>query len=178
MTRDALAKRTDPGWMVVRKRDTYPPEVWHFSDEGEARSFHDRAQQQWSECYLLRVVKQGAQLDAAEDTQLADADSRYTSARLSGVEQQGRPDTDLAPAQSGWQPIATAPKDGTVMIRPHRIWGAMDVRYIAPADAERVSVLPGGIPWEWLNGDYTNAWTETAFFPYWMPLPPPPKETP
>jgi hypothetical protein len=59
-----MAKRTDDGWLVVRQRETDPPEVWKFTDEAEARAFHDRAQMQWSDCYLARVVKQGAQIDA------------------------------------------------------------------------------------------------------------------
>jgi hypothetical protein len=73
--------------------------------------------------------------------------------------------------EPGWQPIATAPKDDTMILRPHRIWGAMDVRRITAADAERVSILAENIPWAWINGDYTTAWTETAFLPFWMPVP-------
>ena len=73
-----------------------------------------------------------------------------------------------------WLPIATAPKDGTVILRPHRIWGAMDVRYITE-EHRRHRVLDANIPWAWLNGDYTTAWTEDAFLPFWMPLPEPPQ---
>lgn len=58
------AAQTKPGWMVVRQRETDPPEVWKFDDEREARAFHDRAQAQWSDCYLVSIVKQGAQRDA------------------------------------------------------------------------------------------------------------------
>jgi hypothetical protein len=80
------------------------------------------------------------------------------------------------PAQEPWQPIETAPKDGTTILRPHRIWGAMDVRYLTEDQRHFTSVLADGIPWEWVNGDYTTAWTDSAFLPYWMPLPEPPKE--
>jgi len=71
-----------------------------------------------------------------------------------------------------WHPIATAPKDGTVILRPHVIWGAMDVRY--NVKGLPVTALTAGVNWEWLNGDYTTAWPDTAFHPWWMPLPSPP----
>jgi len=71
-----------------------------------------------------------------------------------------------------WQPIETAPKDGTVILRPHVIWGAMDVRY--NVKGLPVTALTAGVNWEWLNGDYTTAWPDTAFHPWWMPLPSPP----
>lgn len=84
----------------------------------------------------------------------------------------------VGPSPGVWRDITSAPKDGTVILRPHRIWGAMDVRRITEADAARVSVLAEGIPWRWLNGDYTTAWTETAFLPFWMPIPENPKAAP
>jgi len=78
----------------------------------------------------------------------------------------------LREAVQGWQDIATAPKDGTVILRPHRIWGAMDVRYAV--DPPIVTALSAGTKWEWLNGDYTTAWSDDAFLPFWQPLPAPP----
>ena len=75
-----------------------------------------------------------------------------------------------------WQPIETAPDDDTVILRPHRIWGAMDVR--RNVNPKNTSVLAAGIDWKWLNGDYTTAWTEEAFLPFWMPLPAMPTEEP
>lgn len=79
-------------------------------------------------------------------------------------------------SSSPWQPIETLkPDPNIVVLRPHRIWGAMDVRYLT--DEQRSTVhgtLQAGIPWRWMNGDYTTAWTEEAFLPFWMPLPAPP----
>lgn len=71
----------------------------------------------------------------------------------------------------GWQPIATAPKDAdTVILRPHRIWGAMDVRY--------KPTTINGKPFNWLNGDYTTAWPDEAFLPFWRPIPESPLHAP
>jgi hypothetical protein len=58
------AATTLQGWLVVRYIDARGCEVWRFDDEAKARLFHDKAQMQWSDCYLTRIVKQGAQHDA------------------------------------------------------------------------------------------------------------------
>jgi hypothetical protein len=71
-----------------------------------------------------------------------------------------------------WRPITTLPdevmRDGTVVLRPHVIYGAMDVRW-----------KPGiycGKHYNWINGDYTTSWPDEAFADYWMPLPAPPDD--
>src|SRR5262245_22251664 len=71
-------------------------------------------------------------------------------------------------ADQGWQPIESftgGPHD--VVLRPHRIWGQMDVKRM-PVDID-------GKHYDWMNGDYTTAWPEEAFLPFWMPLPAPPR---
>ncbi len=42
-------------WLVVRQRETEPPEVYPFGNEVDARLFYDQAQQQWSDTYLGQV---------------------------------------------------------------------------------------------------------------------------
>ena len=69
---------------------------------------------------------------------------------------------------SEWQPIETASEDDTPILRPHSIWGAMAVR--------RKKAIISGVEFEWVNSDYTTAWPEGAFLPYWMPCPDLPKE--
>ena len=54
---DLLAEATASGqWMVVRKRDTDPPEVWLFAGYDDAAAFFSQAQMQWSETYCCRVA--------------------------------------------------------------------------------------------------------------------------
>ncbi len=76
---------------------------------------------------------------------------------------QGVREAPAEPQACGWQPIETCPLDGTVVLRPHVIWGAMDVRY-------KPNAVPGQ-PWSWVNGDYTTAWPDEALAPFWMPCP-------
>lgn len=72
----------------------------------------------------------------------------------------------LAAPPSPWQPIETLDiDDATVILRPHRIWGPMDVKR---------NLNPAVTPHPWVNGDLTTAWPERAFLPFWMHLPLPP----
>lgn len=80
------------------------------------------------------------------------------------------PSPEATGAQT-WHPIETAPNDDTVILRPHRIWGAMDVQRVTDNTRHQLGTLSKGIDWRWLNGDLTTAWTEEAFLPFWMPRP-------
>jgi hypothetical protein len=42
--------------MVVRKRETDPPEVWIFDRSDEAAMHWDAVQAQWSDVYFCRVA--------------------------------------------------------------------------------------------------------------------------
>lgn len=64
-----------------------------------------------------------------------------------------------------WQPIETAPKDGTVIMAWH----------IAHKCPVPVLWKDGGFPYKgerlsWIERTYTTAWPERAFS-HWMPLP-------
>lgn len=43
-------------WMVLRKRETLPVEVWMFDDEAVAKAAYDFLATQWSETFLCRVL--------------------------------------------------------------------------------------------------------------------------
>lgn len=70
-----------------------------------------------------------------------------------------------------WQPIETAPKDGTIVLRPHTTWGAMAVRHKRKDHSPEFTR-----GFSWMSSDYTRLWPDEAFGPHWMPLPEPPKE--
>lgn len=65
-----------------------------------------------------------------------------------------------------WMDIASAPKDGTKMLRPHVSWGAMAVRHKRPDQTE--NFLQG---YSWMSSDYSQLWPDEAFLPFWQPLP-------
>ena len=67
---------------------------------------------------------------------------------------------------AGWQPIATAPKDGPIL-RWHVNWGPMTV---VPNRHINRKQCP------WMHVSMENTWPEDAFIPYWHALPEPPKE--
>ncbi|WP_296200533.1 hypothetical protein [uncultured Hyphomicrobium sp.] len=68
-----------------------------------------------------------------------------------------------------WRPIETAPRDGTIIQRPHTTWGAMSVRHKRPDQSEEF--LHG---FSWMAADYSVLWPESAFLPFWLPIPPAP----
>jgi hypothetical protein len=72
----------------------------------------------------------------------------------------------LAEPGPQWEPIETAPKDGTIILRPHVIWGAKAVRHKRPDQTEEY--LRG---YSWMSSDYSQLWPEDAFHPFWQPLP-------
>ncbi len=77
-----------------------------------------------------------------------------------------------APAEGGWQPIATAPKDGT------QIFVARDMGphgwILGTAHWREVAGLSGWFSWGIAGGSELGLAHPT----HWMPLPQPPKEAP
>lgn len=65
-----------------------------------------------------------------------------------------------------WRTMESAPIDGTTILRPHVIWGAMAVRHKRPDQSEAFL-----IGYSWMNADYAQMWPEEAFLPWWMPTP-------
>ncbi len=67
-----------------------------------------------------------------------------------------------------WQPIETAPRDGTKIIAWRPAVGVADTMYYAEYEG-----LTGGA-WHWADdGDAPHVERQPT---HWMPLPPPPKE--
>lgn len=44
-------------WLVIRIRDTDPPELFPFEDRPDAERFYEKASLQWSGVYLCQIVK-------------------------------------------------------------------------------------------------------------------------
>lgn len=71
---------------------------------------------------------------------------------------------------SDWQPISTAPKDGTVIQVWHAIHGCpVSVMWKEEGFRFRGEIL------HWIERTYTSSWPERAFT-HWMPLPQPPED--
>lgn len=91
-----------------------------------------------------------------------------------------RVQTRAAPAETGWQSIDSAPKDGTHFLARYRVVSDEldeDGRVIRRNVVERFTVVAyyvfGGIvefPWR-------GSFVQNMTFTHWMPLPPPPKES-
>ena len=43
-------------WMVIRKRETDPVEVWQFEEEEDARVQYEQVAPQWTETFLCKIV--------------------------------------------------------------------------------------------------------------------------
>lgn len=87
-----------------------------------------------------------------------------------------------------WQPIETAPKDGTLVLlhvdfsgRQHRLHDAVDW---AVTTGQNCCDNTGEDVWEVVGWDWSFDAFETEFIEpgsavtHWMPLPPPPKRAP
>ena len=66
-----------------------------------------------------------------------------------------------------WQPIETAPRDGSTILAWHHIYHCP----IAVFWRESPSLWPE----PWIEKTYSNCWPEAAFT-HWAPLPEPPGE--
>ena len=78
-----------------------------------------------------------------------------------------------------WQPIETAPKDGTAVL----LWGLWAGEINGPDETPRVDIgqftdgrsdYAGNDWWQLLTGDAYACWMQPT---HWMPLPPPPAAT-
>ena len=84
-----------------------------------------------------------------------------------------------------WQPIETAPKDGTeILVWRYDIGSVLIARWDAPAnfmtDRECEEIGPGAEQYDWLYVDFVaGGRMEGPEAPtHWMPLPEPPVNTP
>lgn len=61
---------TSDEWFVIRKRDTEPIELYPFHSESEANALYDIASAQWSETFVVRVVRGPKILPSPPSTEL------------------------------------------------------------------------------------------------------------
>ncbi|WP_019573403.1 hypothetical protein [Curvibacter lanceolatus] len=82
----------------------------------------------------------------------------------------------------GWQPIETAPKDGTSIIGWHAKYGARETKmnFYGEGSQGYADHMAGKGPlecgWDW--SEPKNGWGFSWEPTHWRPLPPPPKEAP
>lgn len=84
-----------------------------------------------------------------------------------------------------WQPIETAPKDGTEILAYREDAGIFLVKWMAPVEfmTEREVEEAGLYDWmeeeDWWGADFINGFraSNDGGFTHWQPLPPPPEPT-
>jgi len=88
---------------------------------------------------------------------------------------------EIAGAAQAWQPIETAPKDGTKIIL---FWRCEWHDYGNPSDAPKITVGYWGAEYVFITAKEDYEWLTTSSNPYvdrchathWMPLPTPPTQ--
>ena len=118
---------------------------------------------------LAKIVDHAANVLVVSQDYARSADCRDAAALLRTLADQGERDAKDAARQSEWQPIETAPKDGTPIIayRPTKPPHVEGMYWAGPGGE--------GGAWYWhYDGDGPTSTPPT----HWMPLPTPPKEAP
>jgi hypothetical protein len=102
-----------------------------------------------------------AQQGGADDDTMLALDERAVEAFNDWQDARRAVRTELKPGGAEWQPINTAPKDGTPVLGGNHAW-VCEVHY-----AE-------GYGWYEKNNYPTDSWGGETFPTHWMPLPQPP----
>jgi hypothetical protein len=82
-----MANTQKPQYLVLRHIDYDPPEVYPFVDLTEAEQFYEQASAQWSDVFLLRIMRGPADVCSPEWTEpLSERERQHIRAEIGAVE--------------------------------------------------------------------------------------------